>query len=169
MSRRGARRALPATVAALAGAAARAAGTPVEGGELLQGGPLAEGLILFGSIFLVAAAVGVTRFPDFYVRLHAATKLVTLGGVGIFGGAAIAFADIGASERVLLVALFFFLTAPLSGYMIARSGYLRGLEPYREASSVDEWGALGAAAETETEPTTARQMPSARDASSGSR
>jgi multicomponent Na+:H+ antiporter subunit G len=83
------------------------------------------------------------RFPDFYTRLHATTKLVTLGGLGIFGGAAIAFAPVGATSRVLLIAVFFFLTAPLSGYMIARAGYLRGLEPYREDTSVDEWEALG--------------------------
>lgn len=107
--------------------------------------PVAEALVLFGCFFLLAAAIGLNRFPDVFVRLHASSKLVTLGGVGIFGGAAIAFAPVQATERVLLIALFFFLTAPLSGYMIARSGYLRGLEPYREDTSVDEWGALGTA------------------------
>lgn len=106
---------------------------------------VAELLVLFGCAFLLAAAIGLARFPDVYTRLHAATKLVTLGGVGIFGGAAVAFASVDATGRVLLIAAFFFLTAPLSGYMIARSGYLRGLEPYREDSSVDEWRALGAA------------------------
>jgi len=131
-------------------AVARAAGenaAPAERGVSLRGDPLAEGLILFGCVFLLAAAIGVLRFPDFYVRLHASTKLVTLGGLGIFGGAAIAFAPVQQVSRVLLIALFFFLTAPLSGYMIARSGYLRGLEPYREDTSVDDWGALGSEAE----------------------
>ena len=113
----------------------------------VQGNLPAELLILFGCAFLLAAAIGVFRFPDFYTRLHAATKLVTLGGLGIFIGAAIAFAPVQAVQRVLLIAVFFFLTAPLSGYMIARAGYLRGLEPYREATSVDEWGACGEAAE----------------------
>lgn len=109
-------------------------------------GVVADGLLLFGCAFLLAAAIGLIRFPDFYVRLHATTKLVTLGGVGIFGGAAISFAAVQATERVLLIALFFFLTAPLSGYMIARAGYLRGIEPYREDTSIDDWGALGHAA-----------------------
>lgn len=136
----------------------------------LAGRPVAQALVLLGSIFLLAAAVGVLRFPDFYVRLHAATKLVTLGGLGIFGGAAIVFAEAQASERVLLIAAFFFLTAPLSGYMIARAGYLRGIPPVREDGSVDEWGACGAAGEeldageiAAGEP--ARQLPSARDGS----
>ena len=135
--------ALPAVATGLA-----AQETPVEpgiadGARSLTGALVPDLLILFGCVFLLAAAVGLVRFPDFYVRLHATTKLVTLGGIGIFGGAAIGFASIEATERVLLIAVFFFLTAPLSGYMIARSGYLRGLAPYREDTSVDEWGALG--------------------------
>lgn len=100
--------------------------------------------LLLGSFFILAAAVGVVRFPDFYTRLHAATKLVTLGGVGIFVAAALGFGTPFATSRLLLITAFFFLTAPLSAYMIARSGYLRGLPPYREAGSVDEWDALGA-------------------------
>lgn len=106
---------------------------------------IADLLILFGCIFILAAGLGVYRFPDFYIRLHASSKLVTLGGIGIFGGAAIAFVPVAVSERLILVALFFFLTAPLSGYMIARSGYLRGIHPYQEDGSRDEWQARGAA------------------------
>lgn len=110
----------------------------------LAGNLLAEGLILFGALFILAAALGMLRFPDFYTRLHASTKLVTLGGLGILGGASIAFSEVGSGERVLLIAAFFLLTAPLSGYMIAHAGYLSGLTPYREESSVDEWQSCGA-------------------------
>jgi multicomponent Na+:H+ antiporter subunit G len=111
----------------------------------IETGPVADVLIVFGCLFIVAGAVGMLRFPDFYTRLHAATKLITLGGIGLFGGAALAFAGEQAIGRVLLVAGFFFLTAPLSAYMIARAGYLRGLEPYVEEGSVDDWGERGAA------------------------
>lgn len=135
----------------------------------LDGHPLAQGLVLVGSLFLLAAAVGVLRFPDVYVRLHAATKLVTLGGLGIFGGAAIVFDPVQASGRVVLIAAFFFLTGPLSGYMIARSGYLRGIAPAREASSVDEWGACGEASEDPSPEPMTRQMPSASDATGETR
>lgn len=129
--------------AAAAPVSAAAQATAAKG---LDRHPLAEGLILFGALFILAAALGMLRFPDFYTRLHASTKLVTLGGLGILGGAALAFSAVGAAERVLLIAAFFLLTAPLSGYMIAHSGYLAGLRPYREESSVDEWGACGAQA-----------------------
>lgn len=154
---------LPAGV----GGAAFAAG---ESAVTLEAHPVAQALILIGSVFLLAAAIGVLRFPDFYVRLHAATKLVTLGGLGIFGGAAIVFHQVQASERVLLIAVFFFLTAPLSGYMIARAGYLRGLPPVREDSSVDEWGACGVAASDEGAGDGAvGLLPSAGDGSPPSR
>lgn len=127
-----------------AGVALAQGDAPGAGSASLTGALIPDLMILFGCVFLLAAAIGLIRFPDFYVRLHATTKLVTLGGIGIFGGAAIGFASVQATERVLLIAAFFFLTAPLSGYMVARAGYLRGLAPYRESTSVDEWGALGA-------------------------
>ena len=105
--------------------------------------------LLLGSFFILAAAIGVFRFPDFYTRLHASTKLVTLGGVGVFVAAALTFGTPLAVSRLVLITAFFFLTAPLSAYMIARSGYLRGLPFYREAGSVDEWDACGVQAGAE--------------------
>ncbi len=108
--------------------------------------------LLLGSFFILVAAVGVLRFPDFYTRLHASTKLVTIGGVGIFAGAALSFGTPLAVSRLVLITAFFFLTAPLSAYLIARSGYLRGLPFYRDAGSVDEWDACGAQVGGEDEP-----------------
>ena len=100
-------------------------------------------LTLIGSFFILVGAVGMFRFPDFYTRLHASTKVVTLGGFGIFLGSALVFNDTLATTRLLLIAMFFLLTAPLSGYMVARSGYLHGLTIYEEENSVDEWGECG--------------------------
>jgi multicomponent Na+:H+ antiporter subunit G len=131
---------------ALASGAAQAA-APARAPSALDGHPVAQVLVVLGCIFLLAAAIGLVRFPDLYTRLHAATKLVTLGGLGIFAGAAIAFYPVDGAPRVLLIAAFFFLTAPLSGYMIARSAYLRGLPWFQEEGSVDDWRALGSEAQ----------------------
>ncbi len=100
-------------------------------------------LTLIGSFFILVGALGMFRFPDFYTRLHAATKVVTLGGFGIFLGSALIFNDTLATTRLILIAGFFLLTAPLSGYMVARAGYLHGLTIYEEEDSVDEWNACG--------------------------
>jgi len=109
----------------------------------IEGNVLAEVLILFGCFFILISAIGMVRFPDVYTRLHASTKLVALGGLGIFIGAALAFQPVGAGERVLLIFAFFFLTAPLSGYMISRAVYLLGVPMYEEETTVDEWQAFG--------------------------
>lgn len=99
--------------------------------------------LLFGSVFILAAGLGMLRFPDAYARAHASSKLVTLGGASVFIGAGVAFAPTGLGLRLVLIAAFFLLTAPLASYMITRAGYLRGVEPFQEPGSEDEWGALG--------------------------
>ena len=99
--------------------------------------------ILFGSFFVLTAAIGVLRFPDLYSRLHASSKLITLGSLGIFLGAALSFSDISALTRLTAALLFQLLTTPLSAYLIAQAAYLRGVKPL--LTGPDEWGALGQA------------------------
>jgi multicomponent Na+:H+ antiporter subunit G len=99
--------------------------------------------ILLGSFFVLTAAIGVLRFPDLYTRLHASSKLVTLGSVGMMAGAYFAFAEVDVLARITAIILFQFLTNPVSGYMVARSAYLRGLPPVLESRERDDWQALG--------------------------
>jgi multicomponent Na+:H+ antiporter subunit G len=100
--------------------------------------------ILLGAFFVLTAAIGLVRFPDLYSRLHASSKLITLGSAGIFIGVGLEFAQTEALSRLAAVLLFQFLTTPLSAYLIAQAAYLRGLEPLLEGP--DEWNALGKAA-----------------------
>lgn len=102
--------------------------------------------ILIGAFFVLTAAIGVVRFPDLYSRLHASSKLVTLGSAGIFLGVALSFQDSAALTRLIAVLLFQFLTTPLTAYLIAQAAYLRGLVPVLPGG-VDDWGALGKAEE----------------------
>jgi multicomponent Na+:H+ antiporter subunit G len=106
--------------------------------------------ILLGAFFVLSAAIGLMRFPDLYSRLHASSKLVTLGSAGIFLGVALEFAQTEALTRLIAVLLFQFLTTPLSAYLIAQAAYLRGLRPLLEGP--DEWQALGKAALLDADP-----------------
>ncbi len=106
--------------------------------------PLRDIPILIGAFFVLTAAIGMVRFPDLYSRLHASSKLVTLGSAGIFLGVAFELADAAAFTRLAAVLLFQFLTTPLTAYLIAQAAYLRGLAP-RLDGGTDEWGALGQA------------------------
>ncbi|MFC6592842.1 monovalent cation/H(+) antiporter subunit G [Deinococcus lacus] len=104
--------------------------------------------VLIGSLFVLTASVGVLRFPDLYTRLHASSKLVTLGSVGIYLGVALEFTDAAAFTRLVAVLLFQFLTTPLTAYLIAQASYLRGLPPVlfdQPGQPADEWQALGQA------------------------
>ena len=108
--------------------------------------------ILFGSFFVLTAAVGVLRFPDLYTRLHASTKLVTLGSAGIFLGAYFEFEQVDVAARVIAIIAFQFVTSPVSAYMISRASYLKGLEPRLAGPGRDEWGALGAGSGLDSDP-----------------
>lgn len=99
--------------------------------------------ILLGAFFVLTAAIGLVRFPDLYSRLHASSKLVSLGSAGIFLGVALGFSDSAALTRLIAVLLFQFLTTPLAAYLIAQAAYLRGLPP--KLDGPDEWNALGSA------------------------
>jgi multicomponent Na+:H+ antiporter subunit G len=103
--------------------------------------PLRDIPILIGSFFVLTAAVGVLRFPDLYSRLHASSKLVTLGSAGIFLGAALELTEAAAFTRLAAILLFQFLTTPLSAYLIAQAAYLRALPP--RLSGPDEWNQPG--------------------------
>lgn len=106
--------------------------------------------ILIGALFVFTAAIGVVRFPDLYTRLHASSKLVTLGSAGIYLGVAAEFNEVSALTRVLAVLVFQFLTTPLSGYLIAQASYLRGLPAKLhtpETGKADSWDIFGAAQE----------------------
>lgn len=81
-------------------------------------------LLLGGAAFMLVAAIGVLRFPDFYTRMHAITKAGTLGVGLIMMGVAVFFGHLSAITRAVAVFTFILLTAPVSAHMIGRAGYL---------------------------------------------
>jgi len=85
-------------------------------------------LLVVGALFVLVGAIGLVRFPDFYMRLHAPTKASTLG----LGGLLLA-SMLGAWLRgepalaEVLIALFVFLTAPVSANLMAQAAMHRGV------------------------------------------
>ncbi len=83
---------------------------------------LAAGLLLISAFTLFVGALGLVRFPDFFMRLHAPTKASTLGVGGILLASMIIAAAqgrIGLAE--LLITLFVFVTAPVSANLMAQA------------------------------------------------
>jgi multicomponent K+:H+ antiporter subunit G len=79
-------------------------------------------LLVVGGAFVLVGAIGLLRFPDFFMRLHAPTKATTLGVGGVLVASlvlGIARGSWGVEE--LLIALFLFLTAPVSANLLAQA------------------------------------------------
>ena len=93
---------------------------------------LSSVLLLTGVALALVAAVGLVRLPDVLSRMHAATKPATLGLLLITVGAALRMPEAGDAVKLLLVAAFQFLTAPVAAHMIGRAAYRSG------ASAVDD-------------------------------
>lgn len=87
---------------------------------------LVAALLLVGGIFLLVGAVGMLRFGDFFMRLHAPTKATTLG----VGGVLLASLVVGWLQgdwgmQGLLITLLLFITAPVSANLMAQAALHR--------------------------------------------
>ncbi len=89
---------------------------------------IAEGvislLLVAGGIFAFTGSLGMLQFKDFFMRLHGPTKGTTLG-IGCVLIASMLYFTITQRElhvQELLITLFLFITAPVTGHMLAKTG-----------------------------------------------
>ncbi len=94
-------------------------------------------LLLSGVALALIAGLGLVRFPDVFSRMHAATKPTTLGVLLVTVGAALQVDTGGDRVKLLLVAAFQFLTAPVAAHMIGRAAYFVNV-PLWEGTILDE-------------------------------
>lgn len=86
-------------------------------------------IILAGSFFSIVAAIGIVRFDDVYMRMHAASKAGTLGSGLLLLALAVQSGEAGVATRAIAGVVFLMLTAPVSAHLLARSAYLVGYKP----------------------------------------
>ena len=94
---------------------------------------LAIAMIVLGVFFLVMGAVGLVRFSDYWARMHAAGKCDTLGSLLLMGGLACYGGATFASAKIMVIALFIFLTSPTATHAIAQAAYLQKEEQVAES------------------------------------
>lgn len=84
---------------------------------------IVSALLVAGGFFGLVGAWGLVRLPDAMTRLHAPTKSATLGvGAVLLASMVWMPAQTGqATWHELVIVLFLFLTAPITGYMIAKA------------------------------------------------
>ena len=79
-------------------------------------------LLVVGGAFSLVGVVGMLRFPDFYMRLHAPTKATTLGVGGLLLASMVwNFLRGQWLPHELLITLFLFMTAPVSANLLAKA------------------------------------------------
>src|SRR5690554_4022303 len=97
--------------------------------------PLAEytisALLIIGGAFSLIGSIGLARLPDFFTRLHGPTKATTLGVGSLLIASTIYFSyQNGAlSVHEVLIALFLFISAPITANMLAKTALHQQLRP----------------------------------------
>lgn len=90
----------------------------------LIGEIVVSALILTGAFFTLVGSFGLVRLSDFFARLHGPTKATTLGVGSLLIASLIYMAVAGDGLRLhkILIAVFLFLTAPVSAHLLAKVG-----------------------------------------------
>lgn len=108
-------------------------------------------LLISGGIFGLVGSFGLLKLPDQMTRLHAPTKAATLGvGSTLLASMAwFAFYGAGVSWHELLITLFVFLTAPITGLMLAKSNLHLSWRPEELPSpgADKHWATYGSSAD----------------------
>ncbi len=94
-------------------------------------------LMLSAVAFVLLGAVGLQRFDDVFMRIHAATKPMTLGVVLVAAGAALQMDRTSDVVKLALAVVLQLVSAPVAAHMIGRSAYWAGGE-LSPATTVDE-------------------------------
>ena len=94
-------------------------------------------LLIVGGAFAAIAGIGLLRFPDVLMRMHASTKAGTLGVGLIVVSVAIFFGTVLVTTKVVLIVAFLLLTAPVAAHLIGRAAYRTG-SPVWEPTIIDD-------------------------------
>lgn len=90
---------------------------------------LANGLIVIGLGFYLAASIGYLRFPDLYTRLHSVAKADNLGLGLVIAGLAIQSGSVISALKFGLVWLLMLIASAAVAYAIANRADTLNIEP----------------------------------------
>jgi multicomponent K+:H+ antiporter subunit G len=100
---------------------------------------IASIFLIIGGGFLLIGSIGLSKLPDFYMRLHAPTKASTLGIGSILLGSIVYFSGqvYGISVKEILITLFLFLTAPITAHMLSKTALHKKISPVEGTLNAD--------------------------------
>ena len=88
-------------------------------------------LILVASFFFLTGTVGLLRFPDVYMRIHALTKADTVGLGLLVAGLTLQAESWAAAGKLLLIWLLAAFASASIGHLVTHSALQQGVEPWR--------------------------------------
>lgn len=87
---------------------------------------IASVFLILGAGFCLLASLGILRMPDFYCRLHAATKAGSFGVALSLIGLCIAIPTLRVFIQAFLIIAFFYLTAPIAAHALSKMALSKG-------------------------------------------
>ncbi|MBL0319945.1 MAG: monovalent cation/H(+) antiporter subunit G [Alphaproteobacteria bacterium] len=100
-------------------------------------------LLIAGALLMLTGSVGLLRMPDFYTRLHPVGVSDSLGAPLMILGTACFVGTTAATIKLVMLALFMFITGPTACHALAKAAHASGLVP---------WGLKQDKPETESSP-----------------
>ncbi len=94
--------------------------------------------ILSGSVFVLIGSIGILRFPDFWARLHAASIADSAGVILLMVGMCLQAGASLVTVKLIIIAIFLFITGPTATHAIANAALVTGLRPKEAPGMVGE-------------------------------
>ncbi len=89
-------------------------------------------LMLAGTFYTLAAAIGIVRLPDLFTRMHASSKAGAVGAGLMLLAAALAGGEWPLAGRAIAGFIFLIFTTPVAAHLLARAAVISGQSPGRE-------------------------------------
>jgi multicomponent Na+:H+ antiporter subunit G len=94
---------------------------------------VAIAFFVLGAVFGIMGNLGVLVFPDVYTRLQASSTCSTTSVFSVFVACMIVAGFSPLTGKILVIALFFFVTNPIASHIIARYAWEREIVPWRQS------------------------------------
>lgn len=88
--------------------------------------------LILGTIIRILSSMGLVRFGDVYLRMHASTKASTLGIGFILFGTALYFGDALITIKLFALLVIYFFTSPIGTQVLAYAAHVSGAPQVKE-------------------------------------
>ncbi len=90
-------------------------------------------LLFFSAVFIVFGILGIYKYDDVYSKLLTSSQIDTVAAITTITALIIRTGINQSSIKLILILLFIMITGPVSSHIIARSAYMFGYNPKKEA------------------------------------